>query len=123
MSGHISMRVNAGRLAGLTGDTVRLPCKVLRLSDDSAIVEASDGGQVEIQRKNVDVTGTYVEVVGTVVDASLIKALATIPLDSDGELDMTLVNDVIELTFESRFDKIFPRYHVEKEFIALDNSW
>jgi len=40
----------------------------------------------------------------------LIKALATIPLDSDGELDMTLVNDVIELTFESRFDKIFPRY-------------
>ncbi|KAJ8594501.1 replication factor A protein 3 [Rhizopogon salebrosus TDB-379] len=110
MSDQISMRVNAGRLASLTGNTVRLPCKVLRLSDDTAIVEASDGGQVEIQRKNIEVTGTYIEVVGTVVNASSIKALAAIPLDSDGELDMKLVNDVIELTFESRFDKIFPRY-------------
>jgi replication factor A3 len=70
MSDQISMRVNAGRLASLTGNTVRLPCKVLRvssstsatqstsdhlsliqLSDDTAIVEASDSGQVEIQRK------------------------------------------------------------------------
>jgi replication factor A3 len=76
----------------------------------------------------VDVTATYVEVIGNVVDASTIKAMATLPLDSEGELgtffnrlhdlacshssniDMQLVNDVIELTFESRFDKLFPRY-------------
>ncbi|KAG2154264.1 replication factor A protein 3 [Suillus bovinus] len=128
MNEHISMRVNSARLAGMKGKTVRLPCKVLRLSDDTAIVEASDGGQVEIQRKNVDVTATYVEVIGSVIDASTIKALATLPLDSEGELgmvfnrlyylarfhssniDMQLVNDVIELTFEPRFDKLFPRY-------------
>jgi replication factor A3 len=76
----------------------------------------------------VDVTATYVEVIGSVVDASTIKAMATLPLDSEGEIgmgfnrlhdlarshfiniDMQLVNDVIELTFESRFDKLFPRY-------------
>ncbi|KAG1870010.1 replication factor A protein 3 [Suillus subluteus] len=110
MNEHISMRVNSARLSGIKGRTVRLPCKVLRLSDDIAIVEASDGGQVEIQRKNVDVTATYVEVIGSVVDASTIKAMATLPLDSEEELDMQLVNDVIELTFESRFDKLFPRY-------------
>jgi len=77
------------------------------------------------------VTGTYIEFVGTVVNAASIKALAAIPLDSVGELgthlskngtfvcsyacylDMTLVNDVIELSFESRFDKVFPRYKTE----------
>lgn len=76
----------------------------------------------------MDVTATYVEVIGSVVDASTIKAMATLPLDSEGEIgmgfnslhdlahshsiniDMQLVNDVIELTFESRFDKLFPRY-------------
>jgi replication factor A3 len=76
----------------------------------------------------VDVTATYIEVIGSVVDASTIKAMATLPLDSEGEIgmcfnslhdlarshsiniDMQLVNDVIELTFESRFDKLFPRY-------------
>lgn len=110
MTDHISMRVNASRLTSLIGRIVRLPCKVIRLSDDIAIVEASDGGQVEIQRKNVDVSGTYIEVVGSVVNASSIKAMAMLSLDSEGELDMSLVNDVIELTFESRFDKIFPRY-------------
>lgn len=76
----------------------------------------------------MDVTATYVEVIGSVVDASTIKAMATLPLDSEGEIgmsfnrlyglarshssniDMQLVNDVIELTFEQRFDKLFPRY-------------
>ncbi|OJA20766.1 hypothetical protein AZE42_09728 [Rhizopogon vesiculosus] len=106
----ISMRVNAGRLADLKGRTVRLPCKVLRLADDTALVEASDGGQVEVQRKNVDVTATYIEVVGSVVNATSIKALTAIPLDSEDEIDMKLVNDTIELSFESRFDKVFPRY-------------
>ncbi|KAG1902128.1 replication factor A protein 3 [Suillus fuscotomentosus] len=108
MNEHISMRVNSARLSGIKGRTVRLPCKVLRMTLPS--FEASDGGQVEIQRKNVDMTATYVEVIGNVVDASTIKAMATLPLDSEGELDMQLVNDVIELTFESRFDKLFPRY-------------
>ncbi|KAG1753612.1 uncharacterized protein EDB91DRAFT_1242595 [Suillus paluster] len=90
MNDHLSIRVNAARLSGIKGRTVRLPCKVLRLSDDIAIVEASDGGQVEIQRKNVDVTATYVEVIGTVVNESTIKAMATLPLDSEGELGMDL---------------------------------
>jgi len=77
----------------------------------------------------VDVTATYIEVVGSVVNESSIKALTAISLDSEGELgnirslkrwctarthvgyaDMKLVNDVIELSFESRFDKVFPRY-------------
>ena len=77
----------------------------------------------------MDVTATYIEVVGSVVNATSIKALTAIPLDSEGEIgntgslkgwytththaiyaDMKLVNDTIELSFESRFDKVFPRY-------------
>lgn len=37
-------------------------------------------------------TATYVEVIGNVVDASTIKAMATLPLDSEGELGMFSIN-------------------------------
>ncbi|KAL4079640.1 replication factor A protein 3 [Scleroderma citrinum] len=107
----ISPRVNSARLPNFVGRTVRLPCKVLKFpTSTSAMVEACDGGEVEIQLNPSDtLTGTFVEVIGQVVGESKIKLLLGLTLDSDKELDMKLVNDVIELTFDPRFKKMFPQ--------------
>jgi replication factor A3 len=42
-------RVNSARLANYQSRTVRLPCKILEVRSDTALVEASDGGQVQIE--------------------------------------------------------------------------
>ncbi|KAI6040882.1 hypothetical protein EDC04DRAFT_2893660 [Pisolithus marmoratus] len=76
----------------------------------SAIVEACDGGQVEIRlNPSNELSATFVEIIGQVVGESAIKFLFGINLDSDKELDMKLVNDVVELTFDPRFKKMFPQ--------------
>ncbi|KAF8137494.1 replication factor A protein 3 [Boletus edulis] len=104
-----SPRTNAARLPEFVGRIVRLPCKVLNQHAGAAIVEACDGGQVNIQMsENDQLEGTFVEIIGKVLDESNIKLLRGLNLDSDKELDMNLVNDVIELTFDPRFKKIFP---------------
>ncbi|KAI9569965.1 replication factor A protein 3 [Boletus coccyginus] len=109
MSDHQSPRVNAARLPNFAGRIVRLPCKVLSQQTGSALVEACDGGQVEIRMNETDrLDGTFVEIVGHVVGDSAIKLLRCLNLDSDKELDMKLVNDVVELTFDPRFKKMFP---------------
>ncbi|KAN0084211.1 Replication factor A protein 3 [Tylopilus felleus] len=104
-----SPRVNAARLPNFVGRIVRLPCKVLSRHADGALVQACDGGQVNITMTEHDqLVGTFVEIIGKVVDDSTIKVLRGLNLDSDKELDMTLVNDVVELTFDPRFTKLFP---------------
>ncbi|KAI6127536.1 hypothetical protein EV401DRAFT_988020 [Pisolithus croceorrhizus] len=45
----LSPRVNSARLPAFMGRTVRLPCKVLKFQGASVIVEACDGGQVEVR--------------------------------------------------------------------------
>jgi len=47
------------------------------------------------------VTDTFVEIVGSVVDASTIKHMACINMGS--KLDLALVNQVIEQTFDPKF--------------------
>ncbi|KAH0826619.1 hypothetical protein J3R83DRAFT_4984 [Lanmaoa asiatica] len=58
--------------------------------------------------QNDQLVGTFVEIIGHVVNESSIKFLLSLNLDSDKELDMKLVNDVVELTFDPRFKKMFP---------------
>lgn len=92
------------------GTTVHLPCKVLKFQDSSAIVEACDGGQVEVRLHPSDeLTCVYTEIVGQVLDPSTMKFLTAVDLhvEPGKELDMKLVNDVVELTFDPRFKKIF----------------
>ncbi|KAF8842879.1 replication factor A protein 3 [Paxillus ammoniavirescens] len=108
MSEFQSPRVNAARLPGFVGRTVRLPCKVLNFQAGGALVEACDGGQVEVRLTDVQLTGTFVEIIGQVISESAIKFMLSLSLDSDKELDMKLVNDVVELTFDPRFKKMFP---------------
>ncbi|KAG6332434.1 hypothetical protein ID866_6651 [Astraeus odoratus] len=106
----VSPRVNSARLPAFKGRHVRLPCKLLKFQGSSAIVEACDGGQVEVRLSPADeLTGTYAEIIGQVVDESTIKFMFGISMDSEKEFDMKLVNDVIELSFDPRFKKMFPQ--------------
>ncbi|KAH8979876.1 hypothetical protein EDB83DRAFT_2537158 [Lactarius deliciosus] len=107
--GFTSPRVNAARIKDYqgSGHPVRVTGKVLNFSDDEThlVMEASDGGHVKVllpappQPHNV--TDTFVESIGTVVDASTIKFMACINMGS--KLDLALVNQVVELTFDPKF--------------------
>lgn len=107
--GYSSPRVNAARIKNYlgSGHPVRVTGKVLNFSDDEThfLMEASDGGQVKVvlppppQLHNV--TDTFVEIIGTAVDASTVKFMACINMGP--KLDLALVNQVIELTFDPKF--------------------
>jgi len=86
-----------------------MPCKVLRFqTPDVATVQTSDGGEVEVRlQKDHSMTATFVEVIGTVVGDSEVRLLGCINFEE--EFDMKLINDTIELTFDPRFQKIFPQ--------------
>lgn len=68
-------------------------------------MEAADGGRIKVllppPPQTHDVKATFVEIVGTVVDATTVKLLTCINLGS--QLDLTMVNQVIELTFDPEF--------------------
>jgi len=105
---NLSTRVNAARLPEYIGQHVRLAGKVLKMNENRATVQASDGGQVNVQLSTASLANTanmdsYVEVVGRVVDANTMNMLAFINLGDD--LDMKVVNDTIELIHDPRFYK------------------
>ncbi|KAI0250607.1 replication factor A protein 3 [Lactifluus subvellereus] len=106
---YVSPRVNAARIKDYldTKHPVRVTGKVLNFSNDEThlLMEASDGGQITVllplppQVHNV--TDTFVEIIGTPVDASTIKFMACINMGP--KLDLALVNQVTELTFDPKF--------------------
>ncbi|KAI9507604.1 replication factor A protein 3 [Russula earlei] len=104
-----SPRVNSARLKNYlgAGHPVRVTGKVLNFSDDEThlLMEAPDGGKIKVllppPPQTHGVTDTFVEIVGTVVDASTIKHMVCINMGSD--LDLNLVNQAIELSFDSKF--------------------
>ncbi|KAL5480904.1 hypothetical protein ACEPAI_9845 [Sanghuangporus weigelae] len=101
-------RVNSARLGDFVGRIVRLVCKVERIKGNSAIVRASDHGQIEVTSTmplEELLSGTFVEFIGSVEDSSTVKMQACIPLGTD--LDMDLANDCINMTHDSRFQNIF----------------
>ncbi|KAF9533365.1 replication factor A protein 3 [Crepidotus variabilis] len=102
----LSPRVNSAQLANYLGKNVRLACKVLNIDVTQIVVEASDGGQVNVQiQSHSEIDDTYIEVVGKVQTPDTIRALACIGMGSD--LDMKLVNDTIILTHDPRFKTMF----------------
>jgi hypothetical protein len=52
-------RVNAARLAQYKSQTVRLTGKVVRMDGDTAIIEASDGGQVSRSVRSLSIISWY----------------------------------------------------------------
>ncbi|KAI9458629.1 replication factor A protein 3 [Lactarius psammicola] len=107
--GFTSPRVNAARIKNYlgSGHPVRVTGKVLNFSDDEThlLMEASDGGHVKVllppPPQPHDVTDTFVEIIGNVVDASTIKFMTCINMGP--KLDLALVNQVVELTFDPKF--------------------
>ncbi|KAI0764604.1 hypothetical protein BD413DRAFT_576266 [Trametes elegans] len=86
MSDHRSPRVNKARMADYKGQTVRLIAKLLRFKDgeDVAIVEASDGGEVEVKLlMNVGIDSVYSEIIGQVADERTIKMMGVIPFGDE----------------------------------------
>ncbi|KAI0078331.1 replication factor A protein 3 [Panus rudis PR-1116 ss-1] len=100
-----SPRVNSARLADYIGRNVRLTCKVLKVSSDSALVEASDGGQVKIIITATPITDTYIEVIGKVEEPGVIKMLNCV--NQGNNLNMKLVNSVVELWHNPKFSSMF----------------
>ncbi|KAE9395844.1 hypothetical protein BT96DRAFT_794249, partial [Gymnopus androsaceus JB14] len=95
-------RVNSAILPRFQGQMVRVPCKILTTTDNTVTVQTSDGGEVLVKfTGDSDITTTYVEIIGHVVDATTVKKAGVINLGS--ELDMQLVDKVIKLIHDPRF--------------------
>ncbi|KAI0642558.1 replication factor A protein 3 [Trametes meyenii] len=108
MSDSRSPRVNKARMADYKGQTVRLIAKLLKFRDEEqvALVETSDGGQVEVKMlRDVKFDDPYIEVVGQVVDERTLKMMACIPLGDN--VDMKLVDDVVKVWHDPKFSHIF----------------
>ncbi|KAI8969783.1 replication factor A protein 3 [Trametes punicea] len=106
MADHRSPRVNKAMMARFKGQTVRLIGKVRSLRDDIAIVESSDGGEVEVKvPKSFQADSTYVEIIGQVADERTIKMMGHIPLGDN--VDMKLANDVVQVWHDPKFEKVF----------------
>ncbi|KAK0210443.1 replication factor A protein 3 [Desarmillaria ectypa] len=105
----ISPRVNSAHMQRFIGKIVRLPCKIKSYSTDggSATVTTSDDGEVIVQLiPNTEITTTYAEFIGTVVDAGTLKMMAVVGMGED--LDLSLVNKVVEVIHDKRFfERIF----------------
>ncbi|PSR73991.1 hypothetical protein PHLCEN_2v10222 [Hermanssonia centrifuga] len=86
-SEYVSPRVNSARLPDFVGRSVRLVGKVIRVDDNSneMIVQASDSGEVKVKLLNdsSDVTSSYVEIIGTVLDVDTMKMMACIDMGED----------------------------------------
>ncbi|KAI0367635.1 replication factor A protein 3 [Pilatotrama ljubarskyi] len=106
MADHRSPRVNKARMADYKGQMVRLIAKLISFRDDVAIVEASDGGEVEVKLlKDVKIDTAYIEVIGQVADERTIKMMGCIPLGAN--VDMKLANDVVQVWHDPKFANVF----------------
>ncbi|OJT08236.1 hypothetical protein TRAPUB_873 [Trametes pubescens] len=112
-------------MADFKGQTVRLIAKIVNVRshrqflnrasraelrgqfrDDVAIVEASDGGEVEVKMlKDVKIDAPYIEVIGQVVDERTIKMMGCVQLGLN--VDMKLANDVVEVWHDPKFASMF----------------
>ncbi|ETW77943.1 hypothetical protein HETIRDRAFT_411186 [Heterobasidion irregulare TC 32-1] len=103
MAEHTTTRVNAHHLPNFIGRRVLIVGKILKFQDDVAIMQACDDLQIEIRLPPTgsNLTDTFVEVVGSVVDASTVKMLACTNMGSS--LDTKLVKDVVDLTHDPKF--------------------
>ncbi|AXA49100.1 replication factor A3 [Malassezia restricta] len=90
--------VNSAQLAERQSEEVRLIGKVLKVSGDILLLEASDHGTVEVKLQVDDSPATqYVEVVGRVSrtgDSVTQHAL----LSMGDDIDLTLVEHLVHLT-------------------------
>ncbi|KAI0052128.1 replication factor A protein 3 [Auriscalpium vulgare] len=102
---HVSRRVNSARLGNFVTQKqpVRIVGKILKFADNAALMEASDGGQIKIVLgPEHNIVDTFVEVIGVPIDASSVRYVACTNMGTN--LDLKFVNDVVEMTFDKKFD-------------------
>ncbi|GAA6040492.1 hypothetical protein JCM8097_005432 [Rhodosporidiobolus ruineniae] len=99
-------RVNAAKLAEFgPGKIVRLIGKVISLDDDTAILQASDGGQVTVKLNGMNTySDSFVEVIGTITESDAMKELSSLNLGDN--IDMAAADKVVQLT--SLYPDVFP---------------
>ncbi|KAJ7273702.1 replication factor A protein 3 [Mycena haematopus] len=102
-----SQRVNSSLLPRFVGQVVRLACRPIKLTAAGWTVQASDGGEVTITLMSDKLSAdSFYEVIGNVANPTTIKMYRSMKLE--GDLDMALVNDTINLMHDPRFfNKIF----------------
>ncbi|KAL8281365.1 hypothetical protein RQP46_006399 [Phenoliferia psychrophenolica] len=89
-------RVNSALLANFSGKTVRITGKVISLAEDSAVIEASDAGQVTIRLgPEASYADQYVEIIGKVVGDLTVQELSSVNLGDN--IDMDLVEQTVQL--------------------------
>ncbi|CEI97015.1 hypothetical protein RMCBS344292_11158 [Rhizopus microsporus] len=97
-------RVNSALREKYVGKTVRLVGKITSFSGNTAVLEASDHGQVLVNLNGESQWGTqYVEVIGQVDQDFTIREFKTTNMGDNFDLD--LANKVVE--FGQRCPEIF----------------
>ncbi|KAJ7449799.1 replication factor A protein 3 [Mycena latifolia] len=99
---YVSIRVNSALLPRFIGKPVRLTCRPTKLTSEGWTVQACDGGEVTVKLRPETLSpNAYFEVIGSALDGTTIKMLSSHNLGTD--IDMTLVNDTINLMHDPRF--------------------
>ncbi|KAI0741582.1 replication factor A protein 3 [Daedaleopsis nitida] len=94
-------------MANYIGQSVRLIAKLINLNDESAIVQASDGGEVEVKLlMDFESPGTtYLEIIGQVADSRTLKMQGYVNLGDD--VDMKLAEQIVQIWHDPKFSKLF----------------
>ncbi|KAG8747876.1 hypothetical protein FRC10_010495 [Ceratobasidium sp. 414] len=93
-------RINSARMSQYIGRHVRLTCKVIKTQGDNIIVQASDGGQVEVKLSGgQEARDTYIEILGKVVDSS--RLVASQVFQQGDSLDLEVIDQLVELMHKS----------------------
>ncbi|KAG9088538.1 hypothetical protein FS749_002091 [Ceratobasidium sp. UAMH 11750] len=93
-------RINSARMPQYIGRHVRLTCKVIKTQGDNIIVQASDGGQVEVKLSaGQEARDTYIEILGKVVDSS--RLVASQVFQQGDSLDLEVIDQLVELMHKS----------------------
>ncbi|KZO94246.1 replication factor A protein 3 [Calocera viscosa TUFC12733] len=97
-------RINSKRMQYYVGQVVRMTGKMLRVNGDTAIIESTDGGQVEVRlSRDSHLSDDFVEIIGNVEDPHTLKMLAGCDMGPD--LDMQTWDTMIEMMH--KFPHIF----------------
>ncbi|THG94840.1 hypothetical protein EW026_g6706 [Hermanssonia centrifuga] len=85
LSTPVSPRVNSARLPDFVGRSVRLVGKVIDINKNEMIVQASDFGKVKVKLSNnsSEVTSSYIEIIGTVLDVDTMIMSVCIDMGED----------------------------------------
>ncbi|KAJ9120778.1 hypothetical protein QFC22_002711 [Naganishia vaughanmartiniae] len=94
-------RINHSKLGKYSGETVRLTAEIKRMDGDTAVVIASDGGEILIHlHREANLATKYCEIIGRVNEDLTVKVLWCMNLGDN--LDLSIVDKVVELAHSEK---------------------